>query len=893
MNNRFGGSTGSGPFQPHQPRHDEVMDANVEYDLRGPQQNTNDRNNNVSTFGAIGDTMRGMMYNTNNNNNNPENNTSTNNFEDSLRSNTNTSSIVDDSLFSSDDLQLLILCANAGASAMEGRGGNGGDNPNNNTARLANEVGVEESWVRVKDWLHSHTTEEVRQAAGTCDDSGRTALHFACRNQPPIDIVHELMSTALDTVKWTDNLGWLPLHYASVYLADHEVIKTLTESYPLGKTTVDTRGRTPLHLVLGIRNNEMLAAHSVVAILSSSGAAKYADYSGMLPLHYACAYGASEEVLYVLTGAHNEGIRARDRVGRAPLHFALSNADNEASPTAVQHLLELDPDLANSNEDGSLLPLRVLANFANNFRPASGDWTCKSVRMCLEHLLNAKPDPTPDFFTALQSLPVWLSEHAVVMPRVQMLLNDKISQRFPSAILMADFILLLLTYIFYFLTVKKSLTLRFKEKLEEPIIDIKELIVLIVGISYFFIREMIQIMSFISMKAVSIWFYDVSSWLNVFFVALIGFWTAMMNTGGLDNDLFRTGTALTVAIIWFKFVIFFRQTFQTFAVFWGAMIYILRRLTFFVMAMVIFLIAFTQMFTTEKMHTRYYNEACFPLLNATVKNERAPQCTPDPEPYAYCNYFRTFLHMLTMLLGEVDDGEFTEPFDLLFFLLFMVLMVVILATVLIAIVTDSYKIVQTQRSAIVFWTNRLHFVAQVDAISSGFQNEHFRRRLGTKKYRYEEGRFHGNAGMAFGKEFWKSLIDLFEDEVDASVMSADFWIYNTMRLIAAVVIIPAWFSLGLLSLGWLWPPQLREFFWTAPVTKYAEVSEEELRKTQVMLLDKEVKALSVEITHELTIDRIEVVQMKSSVADKRAEIANEMRHIKNIMTRLFDQQAQQ
>ena len=57
----------------------------------------------------------------------------------------------------------------------------------------------------------------------------------------------------------------------------------------------------------------------------------------------------------------------------------------------------------------------------------------------MEQLLGVRPDPTADFFTALQSLPSYLQERAVVMPNVQVLLNDKISERFPSLILMLDF----------------------------------------------------------------------------------------------------------------------------------------------------------------------------------------------------------------------------------------------------------------------------------------------------------------------------------------------------------------------------------------------------------------------------------------------------------------------
>jgi ankyrin repeat protein len=78
------------------------------------------------------------------------------------------------------------------------------------------------------------------------------------------------------------------------------------------------------------------------------------------PLHYACAYGASEEALYVLTDAHHDAITTTDRRGRTPLHFVLSNAGRKAAPAAVRLLLSLNKDIVNS-VGGGPLPLRVLS----------------------------------------------------------------------------------------------------------------------------------------------------------------------------------------------------------------------------------------------------------------------------------------------------------------------------------------------------------------------------------------------------------------------------------------------------------------------------------------------------------------------------------------------------
>ena len=131
----------------------------------------------------------------------------------------------------------------------------------------------------------------------------------------------------------------------------------------------------------------------------------------------------------MLTGAYPEAITTQDRRGRTPLHFALSNAGRRAAPAAVRLLVSSNRDIVNSR-GGSSNPLRVLAEFAATIR--NDDEQKESVQKCLEHLLNAEPDPTADFFTALQSLPDWLSEKAVVMEVVQTLLNEKISEN-PSS----------------------------------------------------------------------------------------------------------------------------------------------------------------------------------------------------------------------------------------------------------------------------------------------------------------------------------------------------------------------------------------------------------------------------------------------------------------------------
>lgn len=139
-------------------------------------------------------------------------------------------------------------------------------------------IEAEQSWQPVREWLGSHDAEQVRAAAEQRGENGLTAIHFACRNVPPLDVIDVFLSIAADTVQWPDGFGWLPIHYACASGSEEAVIKALAEHFPESKTATDGRGRTPLHFALG----DKPASPDVIFLLSSSGAASFPDDIGML-----------------------------------------------------------------------------------------------------------------------------------------------------------------------------------------------------------------------------------------------------------------------------------------------------------------------------------------------------------------------------------------------------------------------------------------------------------------------------------------------------------------------------------------------------------------------------------------------------------------------------------
>jgi hypothetical protein len=325
---------------------------------------------------------------------------------------------------------------------------------------------------------------------------------------------------------------------------------------------------------------------------------------------------------------------------------------------------------------------------------------------------------------------------------VQELLNKKIGQRFPTAILLLDLYLQIIVVVFYTLAIEESVIGRFADadtvdpsSMTTTTSSWSYLIWLYVGLSYFLLQEIVQIVSLISLKASWIWVYDSSNWLNVIYILYIGSWTVFMSTGWCDRDVFRTGAVLSFSFIWVKFLSFLRNILIDFAVFSNGVFHVLRRLLAFLMCLTIILIAFSRMFFTLFYETEYctagrggggeggegeedyfFNNESSSSSSSSVSSSpfddqdftMALICEANTDVRPWCNAWDSFLAVYTMLLGEVDETVFdNNTTALVLFVVFMLLVVILLANVLIAIVTDSYKVIRDKRAAIVFWTNRL------------------------------------------------------------------------------------------------------------------------------------------------------------------------------------------
>lgn len=796
---------------------------------------------------------------------------------------------------------------------------------------------LSQTWDSIREWLDQHPSENDRKLAAMHQGQFcTTALHMVCKlMDPPVDVVQSLINCAPETVTWPDSNGWLPLHHACANGASGKVLNVLVQAYPEGKIHQDRRSRTPLHFAFfrrdahedggmksssqngggaggspvtsdGVNKDEMdgdadddvgNSMPEIVRLLADSGAAELQDEGGMLPMHYASAYGTTWEVLEVLLENYPESITKRENKGRNPLHLAMVNAHRKSSPVVVGFLLEKNAaDIINTYDDDNHLPIHLLA-MASKFPPEK-ILERKNAADCLKLYLNAKPKASADFLTAIQTLPEWLRDIAVISDHIQNILNHKIVMRFPTMILILDLLFLLLVIVMFEITTGATIDYLFTKDAVTPALPANkgQVFVTIFCGAYFLLREVVQIISLLALGNFSSWMWDMGNWLDVLLIFFIFYFGGIMITTQpmLSSEAFRNGTAIVKLIMWMSVISFLKSTQVEFSVFVSGVFYVVQRLAAFLLALCVILLMFAQMFYIVYAETDICTKC------------GTDDAFPDASPFPHCTFEDSLLKVYTMLMGEIGNEMrySTDPVAQLLYVLFAFLVVILLSNVLIAIVTDSYGVIKNERAAMVFWSNRLDFVAEMDAIKNVGKSikKCFRPGDGAAgaPMRVQETPdgdpilIDEGEKQSLGKfrNAWTSIMNLFDPNLyetyDVSPSSAEFWCYVFVRFAMVVFVIPVWLILGLCTAGWLWPPQVREYLLKQKKVAISRADMAEQVTAQINDLQSEIKKLRVEMKGEMKSDRKEFIQVKAEVEAVQAEVMADLLQVKEIMVTLLE-----
>jgi len=613
-------------------------------------------------------------------------------------------------------------------------------------------------------------------------------------------------------------------------------------------------------------------------------------------MHYACAYGTTREVLQVLLENYPESTTKRENKGRNALHLAMVNAHRKSSPKVVGFLLEKNAaEIINSYDNEHHLPIHLLAMASRNVQDR------ENAINCLKLYLKAKPKATADFLTAIQTLPEWLRDIAVISDHIQDILNHKIVMRFPTTIMMMDFIVNILVIIMFEFASKDTIDYLFDQAEDSIPQEMKStpapkgysIVTLVCGL-YFLLREMFQIISLLLLGTIGSWVFDPLNWLDVLLICLIFFngTIMLMNDPPISLAAFRIGAAITKAIMWLAVIFFLKSARVEFSVFVSGVYNVIQKLATYMVALIIILIMFAQMF-----YIMYVGEEeCVCSMEHEEHEDvtKFPHCTPE----------RSLMKVITMLMGEIgDEMRYSKhPWAQLLYLMFAFLVVILLSNVLIAIVTDAYGVIRNERAAMVFWSNRLDFVAEMDAIKNVgkiimtcFRSSEGAAGAPTRVQETPNGEpipidDSERKGVSRFRDGWDSLWNLFGPNLyetyDANPSSFEFWCYVLVRIVVLFVI-PFWFILGFVTFGLLWPPQVREYMLKGKVAiNRADIADQVTE--QMHDLQSELKKLRAEMKSEMKCDRKEFSVVKADVVAVQAEVMADLLQVKEIMVLLLN-----
>lgn len=363
-----------------------------------------------------------------------------------------------------------------------------------------------------------------------------------------------------------------------------------------------------------------------------------------------------------------------------------------------------------------------------------------------------------------------------------------------------------------------------------------------------------------------------------------------------NKDLFRTGIAVTYGIAWISVISYLKSIYIDFSVFVGGVIYVVRRLAAFLMALWIILIAFAQMFV--------------------ILYRQTDHCVGDnADEFPHCTFINSVLRVFIMLVGAVDMADYqSSTVATLLYVLFAFLVVILLSNVLIAVVSDSYGVIKDQRASIVFWSNRLNFIAEMGAISSvlivfgsafncckGDKNnnstQHIQDSTGSlNRTTSSHPSHHGkdqddtrSSGFSqLFRDIWKKLLSIFEDE-DFTITQLEFYVLNLMRVMTVCIIIPLWLIVGLVTAGWLWPPQVREWLFVQKIaTINTRADLEHMISKQVLDLKTNVGELKEDLLDVMNADEKDLSEIKDEGDLVKENVLNDMKLIKELLTTFLD-----
>ena len=126
------------------------------------------------------------------------------------------------------------------------------------------------------------------------------------------------------------------------------------------------------------------------------------------------------------------------------------------------------------------------------------------------------------------------------------------------------------------------------------------------------------------------------------------------------------------------------------------------------------------------------------------------------------------------------------------------------------------------------------------------------------------------------------------DDIDLTPGNIEFWCYLCFQILAVIFFIPVWLIAGIVTAGWMWPPQVREYLLVQHETAISRAELEHKKLEQLKKISTELKAFKTDLTREMQSDRDDMQRLKSEVEAVQSEVLSDLMQVKELMQTLLD-----
>eukprot|EP00590_Aulacoseira_subarctica_P006818 CAMPEP_0172417238 /NCGR_PEP_ID=MMETSP1064-20121228/3763_1 /TAXON_ID=202472 /ORGANISM="Aulacoseira subarctica , Strain CCAP 1002/5" /LENGTH=792 /DNA_ID=CAMNT_0013155445 /DNA_START=96 /DNA_END=2474 /DNA_ORIENTATION=+ len=751
----------------------------------------------------------------------------------------------------------------------------------------------EESWNRVREWLETNVKNSKLLAAAVMNqEEGETSLHVILTKRPPLDIVRRMVEIAPNILRIEDSNKMLPLHVACKHSASVEVIDKLIQGAPIAVRKGDMSSWLPIHFACG---NPEISVDVVSRLLRDANDTVWRKTDReQLPIHLACASRASLGEIQRLLKDAPETVRAIDYLSRTPLLLARNYG---ATPEVIDFLEAVTAKTNEAEKRQAELAKRELETIMSDCGPQENERLWKSLKEWIgKYRSNSLVSIPEECFEKIWNFPIIIRDIVARDKFVQSNLNRNFCKRDSIALLMLDFYCFFLMIPIFYILSTRQITYLFSDGTLPPpsSTSLSLTIVLFVLGAYEGFRGLLRVVPILLTKSlVSIVANPLENFLQLvisivvlfMMIAILSPNAFVYESSNAEKELFRHLTALCIGILCMEAWEILTKASLKFAVTSNGVIYVMKRIFYFVFVLFFVIISFSFIFNVLYLSTNICE---------------------NPENFSFCRLGTSIIELYLFLYGSVDytyffsaNGVELDPqrdgnFGVLFYALYMFLVVILFLNLLVAIIVDSYTAVSGDAEAS-FWTQRMLFVHDVHEIRnlSNFiaKMPLWKRLKCCRSPQLEENSSEDKSDFDSYGRHWDLLVSSFPEkrkEEEKDVFNSKCWIFTMFRFLYMTIIF-LWVILGFLSAGLLWSPQIREWLFQALTEKENgknDIIKEE--RAEMELLNAEILNGNQTISTTIGMVNSEIGQLKLDFTEMKQEAKRFKSDLEEIKKMLVD-----